>query len=227
MRSSIIVLVVSMIPSGIASKQFESVPAQSSGVYKIFLKSRQFVPTPGISPDTRANMTSSPLERVHVLIQFYHIPNATERHALENVGVNLLTYVHNYAWFASIPSASVTKVITTSPTRWIGEILPEDKISPYIQENNFGDWAINPDGTVNLIVEFFSDVSLDNAEHIIESHDGVANSRVKSINALVVAIPQDVLTELANEDGVQWIGQVSPLPVEEPLVDEEPAGGFE
>ena len=186
--------------------------------YTIFVSSRQFVPSPGISPSAEANITSSPLERVHVLVQLYHIPNATERHALENAGVKLLTYVHNYAWFASIPSGSVKGVIATAPTRWIGEILPTDKMSPSLQNGEIGDWAINPDGTVNLIVEFFSDVSLDDAEPVVERHGGVTNSRIKSINALVVTISQDAIANLANEDGVQWIEEVPPPPVDEPYL---------
>ncbi|HDN82895.1 MAG TPA: hypothetical protein ENG50_00875 [Candidatus Altiarchaeales archaeon] len=100
--------------------------------------------------------------------------------------------------------------------RWIGEILPEDKISRYIRNGTIGDWAINPDGTVNLIVEFFKDVSLDDAELIIEHYDGVTKSRVRSINALVVTIPQDAIYELANEDSVQWIEEVPPQPIAEP-----------
>jgi len=211
-----LLLIFSMIPSGMASEQVESTSTQSSEEYKIFLHSRQFIPAAGISPCVETKITTSSLERVHVLMQFQHIPDAAERKALEEAGVELLAYVHNNAWFVSMPSSGVVlEKATSSSTRWVGEILPEDKISPYIQENNFGDWAINPDGTVNLIVEFFGDVPLDDAEQIIERHDGVTNSRIRSINALVVTIPQAVIIELANEDGVQWIEQVSP-----PLVDE-------
>ncbi|OQX56761.1 hypothetical protein B5M50_06990 [candidate division KSB1 bacterium 4484_219] len=167
MLGIILLFILSMIPSGIgiASEQVESSPVQSSEEYKIFLKSRQFIPTAGITPSAETKITTSSLERVHVLMQFQHIPNATERKALEEAGVELLAYVHNNAWFVSMPSSGVAiEEVTSYSVRWIGEILPEDKISPYIQENNFGDWAINPNGTVNLIVEFFRDVSLDDAE---------------------------------------------------------------
>ena len=217
MPGIILLLIFSMIPSGIASEQVESASVQSSEEYKIFLKSRQFVPTPGVSPSVETKITTSSLERVHVLMQFQHIPNATERKALEEAGVELLAYVHNNAWFVSMPSSGVAiEEVTSYSVRWIGEILPEDKISPYIQENNFGDWAINPNGTVNLIVEFFRDVSLDDAEQIVESHGGMTNSRIRSINALVVTIPPDAIPELANEDSVQWIEEVPPPPIEEP-----------
>jgi hypothetical protein len=177
--------------------------------YTIFVSSRQFVPSPGISPSAEANITSSPLERVHVLVQFYHIPNATERHALENAGVKLQTYVHNYAWFASIPSNPPAVILQLSFVRWIGEILPEDKISPQILKGKIGEWAINPDGSVNMVVRFFDDVSAGDAKSILMKY----SSRVQGpgmLNDWTVTIASDAIRELADEDGVQWIEEVPP-----------------
>ena len=177
--------------------------------YTVFVSSRQFVPSPGISPSAEANITSSPLERVHVLVQLHHIPNATERHALENAGVNLLTYVHNYAWFASIPSNPPAVILQLSFVRWIGEILPEDKISPQILKGKIGEWAINPDGSVNMVVRFFDDVSAGDAKSILMKY----SSRVQGpgmLNDWTVTIASDAIRELADEDRVQWIEEVPP-----------------
>jgi len=189
---------------------------EASAEYKIYLSSRQFIPEPGISDTLRSMLVNTSSKRIHVLLQFYHIPNNDERYELSNLNVTLCSYVHNNAYFASIPTKYLTDIYNLSFVRWIGEILPEDKISRYIRNGTIGDWAINPNGTVNLIVEFFKDVSLDDAERIIERYDGVTNSRVRSINALVVTIPQDAIHELANEDSVQWIEEVTPPPIAEP-----------
>jgi len=177
--------------------------------YKIFLPSRQFVPSPGISPSTEANITTSPLERVHILVQFYHIPNATERENIENAGVKLLTYVHNNAWFASICSDSPAKILQFSSARWIGEILPEDKMSPRIQDGKIGEWAINPDGSVNIVVKFFDDVSADDARSILRRY----NSTVEGpgmLNDWTATVTSDAIRELGSEDGVQWMEEVPP-----------------
>ena len=181
--------------------------------YKIFLPSRQFVPSPGISPSTQKKITTSPLERVHVLIQFYHIPNATEREKLENASVELLTYVHNNAWFASISRDSPAKILQFSFVRWIGEILPEDKISPIIRENRIPPEAVNPDGTVNLSIMFFKDVSLDDASQVISKHGGIVQGMAPITNALVVTVPIEKISAIANEDSVQWIDIVQGPPI--------------
>ena len=177
--------------------------------YKIFLPSRQFVPSPGISPSTEANITNSSLERVHVLVQFYHIPNATERENLKNAGVKLATYVHNNAWFASISSDSPAKVLQFSFMRWIGEILPEDKISQRIQDGKIGEWAINPDGSVNIVVKLFDDVSVGDANSILRRYSNTFEGP-GMLNDWTVTVTSEAIWELANEDGVQWIEEVPP-----------------
>ena len=183
--------------------------------YKIFLSSREFVPSPGISPSTEAKITTSPLERVHVLIQFYHVPNAAEREKLENASVKLLTYIPNNAWFASISKDSPAKILQFPFVRWIGEILPEDKISPIIRENKIPPEAINPDGTVNLTIMFFKDVSLDDAAQVISKHGGKVKGRSLITNDLVVIVPMEKISAIANEDFVQWIDTVPGPPKRE------------
>ena len=49
----------------------------------------------------------------------------------------------------------------------IDEILNEDKISPSIIKHGVPEWAKNNDGTVNLTIMFFKDISLDDAEDLI------------------------------------------------------------
>jgi hypothetical protein len=182
--------------------------------YTIFVSSRQFGPSPGISPSAEANITSSPLERVHVLVQLYHIPNATERHALENAGVNLLTYVHNYAWFASIPRDNLAAVMNLNLVRWVGVILSEDKISLIIRESRIPPEAINADGTVNLSIMFFKDVTLDDASQVISGHAGIVAGRAPITNALVVIVQTESISAIANEDSVQWIDILPGPPIE-------------
>ena len=97
--------------------------------------------------------------------------------------------------------------------RWIGEILPEDKMSSIIQENRIPSKAINPDGTVNLTIMFFKDVSLDDAVQIISKHGGIVQSRVPITNDLVVIVPTEKISAIANEDSVQWIDIVPGSPI--------------
>jgi len=188
---------------------------EASAEYKIYLSSRQFIPEPGISDTLRSMLANTSSKRIHVLLQFYHIPNNDERYELSNLNVTLCSYVHNNAYFASIPTKYLTDIYNLSFVRWIGEILPEDKISRYIRENKIPPEAINPDGTVNLTIMFFKDVSLDDAAQVISKHGGKVKGRSLITNDLVVIVPMEKISAIANEDFVQWIDTVPGPPKRE------------
>jgi subtilisin family serine protease len=178
----------------------------------IYLKSRTIVPGIGIDPGVRKRLESLPLDRVHVLIYIDHIPTQEEREELKKNEILLLAYISNNGWFASVPKERLDEVVKTPPVRWVGEILPEDKISTYIQQDKFGPWAINKEGIVTLVVQFYKDIPISDGREIIKQHKGVAVGRSLLINALVVTFPRsiDQITELAKEDDVQWIEQIPP-----------------
>ena len=152
-------------------------------------------------------LANTSYKRIHVLLQFYHILNNEERSELSNLNVTLCSYVHNNAYFASIPTKYLTDIYNLSFVRWIGEILPEDKISPIIRENRIPPGAVNPDGTVNLLVSVFEDVPIDKAKQAINKHGRVVEEPIMS-NIWTVIIPNETITDLADEDAVQWIEEV-------------------
>lgn len=182
---------------------------------EILLKSRRFVPEPGIDlifVSKLPAMAEAEGERTHVLIQFHRIPNTTERAVLnENFNVALQTYIPNNAWFADIPRESTFDIIKQPNVKWIGKILPDDKISPHIKEYGVGSWAVNPDGTVNLLVTFFEDVSTDDAKQVIEKYGRVVTEPSPwGGNVWTVSVPEDTISSLASEDTVEWIETVPP-----------------
>ena len=193
------------ITSSKAAEKCEDIP--------VLLKSRQFVPIPGIEAGLERNMSAraaSGTHESHLLIQFDHIPNASERKDLEAIGVDLHTYIPKNAWFADVKTNSTSKIKGASNVRWVGEILAADKIAPHIlKEGGVGSWAVNPDGSVNLLVTFFDDVSADEAREIIRRYGDVVGEPVMS-NYWRVTISEDDITNLAGEDAVQWIQEVAP-----------------
>ncbi|MCW4048418.1 MAG: S8 family serine peptidase [Candidatus Bathyarchaeota archaeon] len=180
----------------------------------IYLKSRYFIPTIGVGPGTKENIEVMPQERVHVLLNFGHDPTMEERAVLEKYGVTLLAHIHVNGWFSSIPKDSINEITDLPFIRWVGEILNDDKISPYIRQDSFGEWGISDDGNVTIIVNYFKDIELNEAKSIIDRYDGVYIGNIKTISAIVVSLPKERIVELAKEDIVQWIEQIPP-----PLTD--------
>jgi hypothetical protein len=103
---------------------------------EILLRSRRLTPAEGMTPATRATIEAIP-GRAHVLIQLAHTPTTEERKALEAEGIELLSYIPNKAWFASIPSHRASQIPALPHVRAVSEILPTDKVSPQIREGKF------------------------------------------------------------------------------------------
>ncbi len=73
----------------------------SNEKYKISMKSRTFVPPEQTTLESILNSAKG--ERVHVLIQFDGIPDASEKSTLSDAGIKLLNYIPRNTWFASMP----------------------------------------------------------------------------------------------------------------------------
>jgi hypothetical protein len=178
--------------------------------FTILLKSRQFVPTPGMDKTVEAQLSASPTARSHVLVQFDHIPTAEERRILEESGVKLLSYVPHNTWFASVPvTVSLSDKALTS-ARWLGSILPQDKLPAGLWEGQVGPWAVNANGSVNLDVFFFADVPLDEARRVVAAHGGNVEEELPEFHRLRIRAPRQTITALVNKDAVQWVVEAPP-----------------
>ena len=100
----------------------------SDSQFEIKLKSRRFTPSENIADAVQSYIRVSPRRRIHVLMQFKDMPNLHQKGILTNTGVNLLNYIPDKAWFVSVPKELTQAQLTNAGVRWIGPILPEDKI---------------------------------------------------------------------------------------------------
>lgn len=182
------------------------------GSNEILLKSRRFVPELGVSTADKEAIEAVP-GKSHVLIQLKHIPTIKEKKELDDKGIKLLSYIPNKAWFASIPSDKVNQTASLSNVRSICELLPEDKISPTIRDG-VDTININADGTVNLAVVFFGDVSLSNAAKSVSDYGGKVYGRAPLVNTLLITISNQKILDLKSEEKVKWITGASNVPKE-------------
>ena len=176
----------------------------------IFLKSRIFSPTRGI--DSKLDILRLP-EKPHVFIQLEQIPTNEERASLKNLGVRLLQYIHYNTWTASINKAEIVGIEKLPFVRYIGPILPEDKTAPAIK-HKIPEHAVNPDGTVNLIVLFFGDVLPKDAQNLLTNTGAVSYKGPFMLNDYVVTAPIDSISVLTRKNSVKWIEAVPPPPEE-------------
>lgn len=179
--------------------------------FTIKLISRQFLPEAEISSGIKW-LREYPGERVHVLLQLCEPTNPSIKTLFEKSGIQLLNYIPENSWFASIPKDLAKDNPILSMIRWFGPIFPEDKIHPSVLEENVS-WALRDGNKIALGISFFEDVSLQDAEMIIKNLDGEVTGSTPISNELTIEISRDSVQLLAKTDSVLWIDVVPPPPV--------------
>ena len=175
-------------------------------LYRIALKSRQFVPAQGTEPALVRELSTAPAARQHVLLQFRTIPTAEQRAALAEAGILLLDYVPAYAWFASVPTNLRTRDLDGTLVRWMGPIADDDRIAPAVRELFAGE----AQERIVLTVYFFSDVPGNEAIAVLETQGAAIDAIEADWNRYIVRLDPSAVPALARQDGVQWIAPAPP-----------------
>ena len=188
------------------------------GKYELLLLSRRFAPSAVADETSLAALAQKGREmerrgvsRMHVLVQLFDIPSPGARELLRDEGVELLEYVPQYGWFASIPADEVVRISEIDQIRWLGEIQAPDKRSPHIDRGDFFKGRAG-DGSefALLLVRAFEDSSLEDVKSAVLAHGGKVLDETGSIRTLTVYLPSDNIEALAAEDSVSWMEP--PLP---------------
>ncbi|HSD85766.1 MAG TPA: S8 family serine peptidase, partial [Anaerolineae bacterium] len=199
-------LPVNSLPS--ANTSAASQPG-SSAAHTIHLKSGDLTPD---APDVSAlnQLTRSDGGRVHVLLQLDFIPRDQAKAEFEKNGVNLLAYVPDYAWIASVPASNPATVLDLTGVTWAGPLALNHKLDPMIQSGEWGSWNLAPDGTAAVTVVMQRDESIETGRALVEKHGGQIVGEVRGIRTLMVEMPAAAVAALAAEDAIQWIEAAEP-----------------
>ena len=130
--------------------------------YQIPLRSRQFIPEPGVDPGFRQALEKAPRAELHGLVQLQKPLTAEGNEALEQLGIHLIEYVHGLTYIAAVRREAVLKAQAGEGIlRWVGPLRTEDKIEPELRAGKYVPYGLNFDGTLNLLVLFYADVTLE------------------------------------------------------------------
>lgn len=204
-----IALIFSFIPTFSQSEQQN---------YTILLRNMSFIPEPGVDPRILGTLREDGwtvqklygtygIGTVHALAQFTRPPSPDERQELSTKGVHLLSYIPNLTWIVAVPANNPDVLQELKGLRWVGRLEPQQKLSPRFQK---GTVVRTEDGHAVALVQFHEDVSLDVAEVILRKYGVRTKSTTKAIKTVVVAVPEEKLLPLANEDPVKWIEPALP-----------------
>ncbi len=148
---------------------------------------------------------------VRVVVQLNGEPSDATRAMLARRGVTLLSPVGAGAFFARVDPGQLEADALAEGAfiSNIEAIRPEWKSSPMILQNQYPDFAsaVKADGQEHwaAIVQWHSDVSLEEARRLAQAGGVEIRSSVAQTNALVVEGPADRVRALIDLDEVQWV----------------------
>ncbi|MDP1624617.1 MAG: hypothetical protein Q8L64_02490 [bacterium] len=196
----------------------ESAPTLNNNMtaqpYEILLINRRFVPPEGVNSSDLI-FPLAPIEAntsvSHILIQFYYIPSERERFLLQERGIQLLDYIPNNAWAASVKGA-VDQIISDTFTefpaliRWAGPIQPADKLDA----EGYLDLVNSGQDNFNFSVSFFPDVPVELARRILDANGAEIVQEIASAQRFEILLPITQVNELVLYDSVQWVEPIWP-----------------
>ncbi|MEK7215361.1 MAG: S8 family serine peptidase, partial [Chloroflexota bacterium] len=205
------VVLLLTLPTAALGFPTPAVPGAAPADFTIHLRSRQFVPAPGLEAALEHHLATATGARLHAIAQLYGPLTLQERGDLAAQGVRLLRYIPQQGWLASIPNdVTVLRGLLGQRVRWFGQLQANDRLSPDVRQGQFGPWAVHPDGTVELVVTFFDDVDPAAARVALEPWGSAVPDSYPGGVKFVTRVARAQIPGLAQEDGVQWIAQVPP-----------------
>lgn len=199
-------LILLLFPLTPAFRNSAAQSEQNYQPYQIHLLSRQFTPNPQENQTFQYQESDRDTYSGLWLVQFYENPSADEKTELDKRGIKLFQYIPDRTWVMKIPAPAFAEFTSRGIVRWIGPLLPEDRIAPELRETS----SIilrpgQPGENIILTVEFTRDISTSWARYLVETHGGLVINEIPIINALIISIPTSRWLDLAQADEVIWI----------------------
>ncbi|MEO6283769.1 MAG: S8 family serine peptidase [Dyadobacter sp.] len=188
----------------------DAVVTAQVGDYKLLLRSGSFTPDKNISGNGKgATLRTSGIGKTFVVIQFEAIPTQEERSQLKKEGIELLDYIPNYAYTATIANQNSQNILARMKGRSIIELSPEQKMEPGLANGRIPVHAVKSPGTVNVWINYPRTFSFE------EIRDGLRalnfemiSEQYKDYQVVALRVPTERLKELAAQPFVQYVQAV-------------------
>lgn len=156
------------------------------------------------------------LQKGYALLQFSEIPSAAVKARLAQQGIELLEYVPNYSYTASIKGDLKPAVLEAARVRAVLALSPQQKMHAALPKGTVPHWAVKVPGSADVWIQFAKSFT---AQQVLaalkEKNIEVLSASLQQYGILSVRIAVNRLMELA---GYPFIAYVQPAPpADEPL----------
>ncbi|HVZ56861.1 MAG TPA: S8 family serine peptidase [Chitinophagaceae bacterium] len=182
--------------------------AQTKKDYRLLLNSGTLLPDRNLSTFTsRYNDRVARSGRVMLaVIQFEEIPGPDDRRRLSEAGIDLLDYIPNNAYTATLHGRLDPAFLQSVRTRALVELAPEQKMSIPLARGVYPRWAVRTAGTVDVWIRFPRSIAVGQVmDQLRQLNLDVVSSQLAGSHILALRVPQARLRELASQAFVEYM----------------------
>lgn len=187
--------------------------AQGSKDYSILLKSGKFTPEKNISSVTKqtAVFQQSLFHNKHyVTIQFESLPDEAMKSRLAAEGIQLVDYIPNYAFTASIPSDFDLARFKSLPLRSVFTFSAEQKTVPEVMNGNIPAHAIIQHGYADLSVITYEKINGIDILPVLNSMEAIILEEMPHFRTFTIRIALQNVKYFVGAAFVQWVEPIEP-----------------
>jgi hypothetical protein len=193
-----------------------SVLAQNKKDYQLILKNGSFTPENNVTPGRAAELSRRliPLnEKSFVVIQFEEIPSATEREQLKKEGIELLDYIPNNAYTATVTGRLSDISLQRSKARSVISLGPAQKLHASLAAGMIPEHARKVKGYAEVWINFPRSFTTEEVSQALKT-DGfeIISGMYQAYQVLELSVAEDRLNELAGKPYIQF---VQPVPMKD------------
>jgi len=208
MRFNPVPLIATLLLCSVAAKAQVS-SLQDQNRYRISLKSGSFIPVANISDTSIEKLNKKafrPGGKSLIVIQFDKIPTEAEKQSLKQEGIELLDYIPNNAYTATVSGFLNAVSLKKVKTRAVIELTPEQKMQPSLAAGLFPNWAVKTAGTIDVWISFLKNFSFEeiSKECSIRNFD-IVSTDFKQYNVIGLRVAAIRLRELASLSFIDYV----------------------
>ena len=151
-------------------------------------------------------------QRIYVLLQFNSVPTVEQRQAIEASGIHLLDYIPHFAFYASLPSDFDPSILASLNVSSLSEIKTNYKLNQELRNNSIPQHAIKQEGTVDVNVLHFNDVSRENAIIELVANGATVIKTADNLKTITVRIKSNEIGKFSALPFVEYIETIAPDP---------------
>ena len=181
--------------------------------YNIRLHAGNFIPSANagtLSKNSTVLRNSVFDGRNYVTVQFYSIPSNEEKAQMKTAGIELLDFIPNYAYTASVRSNISPSAFSTFKARSVFQFTPVQKAVPELLAGQIPSHAIKAAGTVDITVITYEKLAAAKVQASFAALNAFIVEEMPMFRRFTVRVPVNKASRIVELSFVQWVEFVEP-----------------